>query len=110
MSKLWRFNRGFMACLVFASVESLVTPACYTRGFAHNIIPSNCKGIGGRAAVARKVSERFSQSVRLSSSISTNTFHVDEIPPLAKNPPLKVGLIVEPTPFTHIRFERFFYL
>ena len=102
MSKLSRFVCGLAALLLSASVDSLLAPAHYARGFVHQSTPAVSNGICSRAAVP-KVNDRFSKSLRLSASISTETFHVDEIPPLAKNPPLKVGLIVEPTPFTHVR-------
>jgi hypothetical protein len=85
-----------------ASVESLVLPA---------YVPS--KGAAPFGALANFGGHRIPVSARRSlstptkrwlSAVSTETFQVDEIPPLTLAPPLKVGLVVEPTPFTHVRF------
>ncbi len=83
-----------------ASVESLVLPAYVANGVARFGALGNFGGHRIPASVGRSLSTR---TKRWASSISTETFQVDEIPPLTLSPPLKVGLIVEPTPFTHVR-------
>ncbi len=85
-----------------ASVESLVLPAHVSpKSVAPVFALANFGGHRIPVSVGRSLSTR---TKRWASSISTETFQVDEIPPLTLSPPMKVGLIVEPTPFTHVRF------
>ena len=98
----------FALLLSCTSVVSLLLPTHLSKRFLPiHTIP---KPSSYRAEADRNENFQFANSIRMSSSISTETFKVDEIPPLQKNPPIKVAVIVEPTPFTHVRLGLVLYL